>query len=421
MVDLSRTASPDLLSVVTSAAYVTDPYPFLAELRERTPVLNFASNLWAVSRYADVAHGMRDQALSCDFAALDSYSAYFRARGIDDRFPLPLNALDPPDHRRIRSVVGREFLPRVVEQMRPLVEATVEEVLDDLVASGRSDIDLVHDVAFPVPVAIIGKLFGLDPADRRLLQEWSEAFGAVSDPDPLLSDEQRRAAADATREAGAYFGRLLLSRRGAAGDDLMSRWLETRRLEHTMSVAEILVNGVFLLIVGHHNTVSLICNGLHALFEHPGELQRVRRDPALVPSAVEEMLRYDAPVQTSTRVTLEPYEVGGVVIPRRQQVMFLIGAANRDPQAFEEPDRFDVTRAQGNRNLGFGRGIHSCIGAELARLEVGITLGALLRRFPAIAPAGTVRRRTPCFTLRGMTSFPVRLGPAASDERVTDA
>jgi len=402
-------ASMNLLSIVGSSQFADDPYPYFRKLRTTAPVLRTDAGIWLVSRYADVARCVRDKRLSCDFSTIDSYAEYFRARGIDERFPLPLNGLDPPEHGRIRSAVAPEFAPHAVHAMRAAVEETVERVLDDIVAAGRHDIDLVEDVAYPVPIAVIARLFGIPDEDRPTLRKWSEAFGAVSDPDPLLTDDQRRAAAEATREAGAYFGRLLTARRRNPGDDLMSRWLAST----SMSVAELLVNGVFLLIVGHHNTVSLICNGMLALLRHPDQLDRLRREPALMDNGIEELLRYDSPVQTSTRVTVEPYEIDGVEIPARRQVMLLLGSANRDEAAFAEPDRLDVSRADAVRNLGFGRGIHSCVGGPLARLEAGATLSALVRRFPELAQSGPVRRRVPCFTLRMMTSLPMNLGPAA--------
>ncbi len=407
---MTTTSTEDFLSVVSTPEYVADPYPFLRDLRAAAPAAHAGSGIWVVSRYADVVRGLKDPTLSCDFARLDSYDRYFRARGVDDRFPLPLNALDPPDHRRIRTAITPEFQPAALDALRPVITQTVDEVLDDIVASGRTEIDLVDDVAYPIPIRIIARLFGIPPQDQPLLQRWSHEFGVVSDPDALLTDAQRDAAAEATREAGAYFATLVRSRRGTADAHLLGRWLSAARADRTMSLAELLVNGVFLLIVGHHNTVSLICNGMHALLQHPDQLDLLRRDPSLMPNAVEELLRFDSPVQTSTRVTTGTYHVDGVDIPAARQVMLLLGSANRDENVFTEPDRLDLRRQAASRNLGLGRGMHSCLGGVLARIEVGAALAALVRRFPEMTAAGPVRRRVPCFTLRGMTSFPVRLG-----------
>lgn len=400
----------DFFSVVRSPEYVADPYPYFRELRALAPAVETGSGIWLVTRYPDVAHALRDPRLSCDFSSVDLPAAYLRSRGLDERYPLPLNALDPPDHRRIRQAIAPPFVPHLVERMRPAVERTVTEVLDRLAHRRGDVVDLVAEVAYPVPIAVIADMFGIPAADRSMLERWSRAFGAVSDPDPLLTDEQRRAVAGATSEAGEYFGRLIAHRRRHLGDDLMSQLLAGHRRDRAMSIPELLVNGVFLLMVGHHNTVSLIANGLLALLRHPAELARLRDDPALAANAAEELLRYDSPVQTATRFTRDEYQIGGVRIPARRQVMLLLGSANRDEAGFTDPDRLDLSRPQASRHLGLGRGIHACVGGPLARLEAGHTLAALVRRFPGLAQAGEVRRNTPCFALRGMTSFPVRLG-----------
>jgi cytochrome P450 len=405
---IHATAMESFFSVVSSPEYIADPYPFFRELRAE-PVIETESGIWLITRYADVARALRDPALSCDFTSVDLPAEYLRARGVDERYPRPLNALDPPDHRRIRAAMAPSFAPNVVQRMRPAVERVVDAVLDDL-ASG-SVVDLVADIGYPIPVAVITDMFGIPVADRPLIERWSRDFGEVSDPDVLLTDEQRQAVVGATREAGDYFARLLAARRRAPGEDLMSQWLAASREHRSMSIPELVVNGLFLLMVGHHNTVSLICNGLSALLAHPGELGRLRSNPALMDNALEELLRYDSPVQTATRFTTTAgYNVNGIDIPPRHQVILLLGSANRDEAAFTEPDRLDLSRPGAGRHLGLGRGPHACVGGTLARLEAGLTLTGLLRRFPGLTEAGRIQRHTPCFALRGMTHFPVRLG-----------
>jgi cytochrome P450 len=401
----------DFFAAVTSPEYITDPYPFLRQLRAREPAVETESGIWLVSRYADVARALRDPKLSCDFTSLEMPAAYLRARGVDERYPRPLNALDPPDHRRIRAAIAPPFVPNLVERMRPAVARTVDHVLDPIANRAGAIVDVVGEIAYPIPVAVIADMFGIPVADRPLIERWSRAFGEVSDPDNLLTDDQRQSVVEATREAGDYFARLLAGRRRAPGTDLMSQWLAAYHASRPMSISELLVNGLFLLMVGHHNTVSLICNGLHALLANPGELDRLRTDPALMDNAIEELIRYDSPVQTATRFTTTiSYNAGGIDIPARRQVILLLGSANRDETAFTDPDRLDISRPTASRHLGLGRGIHACIGGPLARLEAGITLAGLLRRFPDLALSGTVRRHTPCFALRGMTHFPVLLG-----------
>lgn len=405
----SGTVAPsDFFSQVTDPAYVANPYPYLRRLRERAPAVPTPSGIWLVGRYADVAHAVRDPELSCDFASLDQPAEYFRSRGLDERFPMPLNALDPPDHRRIRSAVAPAFTSAMVQQLRPTVDDLTDQVLSRLADEDRP-VDVVSEIAYPIPVAVIAGIFGIPERDRPLLEHWSRVFGSVSDPDVLVSEAERRATVSATHEAARYFGRLVVARRRAPGTDLMSRWVADHLERNAMSVPELLVNGVFLLIVGHHNTVSLISNGLAALLDNPGELRRLHDDPALIESGIDELLRYESPVQTATRFTKAPYDVDGAVIPAGRQVTLLLGSANRDDTMFPDADRLDLSRHNAGRHLAFGRGTHACVGGTLARMEAGRVLTALVRRFPAMRQVGPRERHTPSFALRAITRFPVRL------------
>ncbi|WP_018680592.1 cytochrome P450 [Actinokineospora enzanensis] len=399
-------AAVDFFATAAGAEYVADPYPWLRELRAAGPVVPTEAGFWLVPRYRDVVAGLRDPRLSCELGRLPAYADYFQARGIDDRFPPPLNALDAPDHTRLRAAMSKEFVPQAVDRMIPTIDRAARSVVDSLPDEG--EIDLVSTVSYPVPIAIIGALFDLPDEDLPTLARWSRAFGSASDPDVLLGPAQVTAAADATREAGEYFGRLV-GRRRRGGDDLLARWLAGSRAERTLTVAETLVNGVFLLMVGHHNTVSLISNGMLALLRAPRQLDRLRSDPSLMDSAVHELLRYDSPVQTATRATVEPYEVDGVVIPSGHPILFLLGSANRDETTFPSPDRLDLARPDANRNLGFGRGAHACVGGYMARLETAATLRALLARYRTIEIAGEPVRQIPSMSLRGLAAFPIRV------------
>lgn len=406
--DAGPPAAPaDLFTEVCGPQYAADPYPYLARLRDQGPALRTEQDVWLVTRHADVVAGLRDPALSCDLSRSPAHEEYFRARGIDARFPMPLNALDPPEHRRIRTAISREFVPQAVDRLRPDLDAVVADVVRGLPDSGV--VDLVADLAYPVPIAVVGRLFGIPPEDWPMLERWSRAFGAASDLDLLLGPDQREAATAATAEAGEYFARLVADRRRRPVVDLMGRWLATVRQDRSMTVAELLVNGVFLLMVGHHNTVSLIAGGVLNLLRHPEELARLRADPGLLDNAVDELLRYDSPVQTATRVTTEALDVGGTVIPAGRTTLLLIGAANRDPRAFDDPDRVDVSRAGTRQQVGFGRGLHACLGAYLARIETGQTLRALLARYPEISLAGEPVRPSPSFSLRSLSGLPVGL------------
>lgn len=397
-----------LFDTVCGAEYADDPYPLLARLRELGPALRTEHDVWLVTRFSDVVAGLRDTSLSCDLTRSPAHEDYFRTRGIDARFPMPLNALDPPDHSRIRSAIGHEFAPQAVRRLRGMIESVAADVVGGLPDSGV--VDLVADVAFPVPITVVGRMFGIPEDDWPLLERWSRAFAAASDLDLLLSPGQRELATAATLEAGEYFARLVVDRRRRPRDDLMGRWVAATRADRSMTVAELLVNGVFLLMVGHHNTVSLIASGMLALLRHPEELARLRAEPALIDHAVDELLRFDSPVQTATRVTTCALDVGGTLVPPGRTVLLLLGSANRDPRAFVDPDRLDVTRSGIRQQVGFGRGLHACPGAFLARVETAAALRELLTRYPQITQAGDPVRPSPSFSLRRMAALPVRLG-----------
>lgn len=399
----------DFFDHVLTADYADQPYPHLAGIR-RSAAVRTKAGIWLAGRYADVAAGLRDPRLSCDLTRGAGYAEYFRSRGIDDRFPLPLNALDPPDHPRIRAAVSAEFLPAAVEGLRPAIDAAARTAVDRLAARAPGVVDLVAELAYPLPISLIGTLFGIPEPDWPLLERWSRAFGAVSDPDRLLTARARAAGAEATRECGEYFGRLVQRRRRGDNGDLLSRWLAGMRENRRMSLPELLVNGVFLLMVGHHNTVSLIANGMLALLRAPHRLAQLRADPALVDVAVDELLRYDSPVQTATRVTACDYPIGETVIPEGSTVMLLLGAANRDPDRYPDPDELRFDRGSGKAHLGFGRGPHACVGALLARVETAAALRELITRFPLLEQAGPEERRVPSFSLRGLEKLPLRIG-----------
>lgn len=407
----------DLTALAHTPGFVTDPYPAYRALRQQGRTIPDASGLWLVPRYADVFAGLRDPRLSCDFGLAPQTAQFFGARGISAELPPPLNALDGVDHQRIRASLVPPFAARAVHALAPVVRAAVTAVLDRLAAraAAGAPVDLVAELAYPVPVAVIAELFGIPPTDHGLLTRWSEAFGAVSDPDPLLTDEQRDAVAAATAEAGAYFGRMLVDRHRRPGSDLLSQWLATARAQRTMNIRELLVNGVFLLMVGHHNTVSLISSGLLALLERPDQLAILRAaGDADLDRAMDELIRFDSPVQTATRFTTEPLLIGDVTVPTGSAVLLLLGSANRDERTFTDPDRVDLTRANAGTHVGLGRGVHACVGGPLARLEAGWALRAVARRFPHLEPAGTPGRRVPSFSLRGVSALPTVLGrPAA--------
>ncbi len=309
--------------------------------------------------------------------------------------------VDPPDHTRLRTLVQKAFTPRVVERLRPRIEALVKEALDE--AEARGSMDLVADLAYPLPVTVIAELLGVPVEDRSAFRRWSDALVGALDPVALTD---RRSAVLAARDAlHAYLERVVAERRAAPRDDLISRLVEAEEQGDRLSGPELLAMGVLLLVAGHETTVNLIGNGINALLAHPDQLARLRDEPELIEPAVEELLRYDSPVQLTGRVALEELELGGRRVEPGQMLMLLLGAANRDPRVFAEPERLDLGRDP-NPHLAFGRGIHFCLGAPLARLEGQIAIRELVRRFPTLRLAGTPERR-PTVTLRGFASLPL--------------
>jgi cytochrome P450 len=317
--------------------------------------------------------------------------------------------MDPPDHTRLRGLVSKAFTPKMVERLRARVQQVVDERLDAVEARGNGRMDVVTDLAYPLPVVIICELLGVPPEDQATFQSWSSELAASIDPDPLISPEQRARIETAGNAFLEYFTQLIERRRGSLRDDLLSALIEAEEGGDRLSEEELLGTALFLLVAGHETTVNLIGNGTLALLQHRDQLERLRGDPSLDRHAVEELLRFDSPVQLTQRITLDEYAVAGVTIPKGQNLVPLLGAANRDPAEFTEPDRLDLARENANRNVAFGGGHHFCLGASLARLEGAVAIGTLVRRFPDIELSATPERRT-TFTLRGLEHLPVSIG-----------
>ncbi|HZV53169.1 MAG TPA: cytochrome P450 [Candidatus Dormibacteraeota bacterium] len=376
-----------------------DPYPFYEQLRRSGPVV-WAPSLerWLVTGHPEVVEVLRDERFSADRRKWRGFEPVVEPGREGARSML---VVDPPDHTRLRTLVQKAFTPRVVERLRPRIEALVKEALDE--AEARGSMDLVADLAYPLPVTVIAELLGVPVEDRSAFRRWSDALVGALDPVALTD---RRSAVLAARDAlHAYLERVVAERRAAPRDDLISRLVEAEEQGDRLSGPELLAMGVLLLVAGHETTVNLIGNGINALLAHPDQLARLRDEPELIEPAVEELLRYDSPVQLTGRVALEELELGGRRVEPGQMLMLLLGAANRDPRVFAEPERLDLGRDP-NPHLAFGRGIHFCLGAPLARLEGQIAIRELVRRFPTLRLAGTPERR-PTVTLRGFASLPL--------------
>jgi cytochrome P450 len=363
---------------------------------------------WAAARYRDVERLLQEPAFSTDRDDVALMKMVRRAtRGIPEFENLVDNNLlmiDGARHRRLRGLVSKVFTPRRVEALRPRVAALAEDLLDRMAA--REEVDLIRDFAQPLPTIVIAELLGAPSADHERFRAWSDDL--VELLDPLLGHEGFDPPERANRELSSYLRGLLAERRRAPRDDLLSAMSEAHEAGDSLAEGELVALASLLLAAGNETTTNLIGNAVLLLLQHPAERKRLQNDLALLPSAVEECLRFEPPVQLTDRAVVEPVELSGVQLRPGTIVLGLIAAANRDPERFPDPDRFDIGRAE-NRHLAFGSGNHYCLGAALARLEAQVALDALLRRFPDFdgSPAPPEWKRST--VLRGPTVLSVRL------------
>lgn len=391
-----------LLYDPTRPSFRADPYPRYRVLRERDPIhRSFAAGGWILSRYSDVVAVLRDPAFSSDERHWRRYRVV-RARNARLGLPDPYESerasmlrVDPPDHTRLRNLISKAFTPRAVERMRPRVEAILKELLAPFGTSGR--FELVRDLASPLPVTVIAEMLGVPTEDRERFRHWSdEVIRSLGDSTP----EDLVCSVRAMEELGEYLVEIAEMRRRDPRPDLLSALVAAEEAGDKLSPGELATMGVLLLVAGNETTTNLIANGTLALLRNPDQLERLRREPELVPNAVEELLRYDSPVQLTSRLVREDLELRGHRFRRGEQLVLLLGAANRDPEAFPDPDRLDVAR-ENVRHLSFGHGIHFCLGAQLARLEGALALRALLARFPNLALGSEPVEWRPNTVLRG--------------------
>jgi cytochrome P450 len=382
------------------ADFVADPYPTYTALRRDDPVLWWEpGQAWLVSRHRDVSGLLRDRRLGRVFTPREPRERYAPWNLLNEHSMLEV---EPPDHTRLRRLVSREFTPRRVEAMRVDI-ARITDALLDAAEPQDGAIDMVPAVAEQLPVEVIADLLGIPPADRHLLRPWSNAIVALYE---LTHDEAvAERAIEASRAFIDYLRDLVAERRLARGTDLLSALTAASDEEERLSADEVVATAILLLNAGHEASVNVLSNGLAALLRHPAELARLRRDPSLVPGAVEEFIRYDTPLSVFTRTAFTDVEVTGVTVAEGQRVALLLGSANHDETVFVEPGRFDVGRID-NHHVGFGGGIHFCLGAPLARLELVVAVERILQRFPVLEAAGEPERR-PTFQFRGHRRVPV--------------
>jgi cytochrome P450 len=392
-------------------AFVADPYPAYAELRARGRVHWFEpTGQWLVPHHADVSALLRDRRLGRTYQHRFAHEEFGRTAPPTEHEPFhTLNDhgmldLEPPDHTRIRRLVSKAFTPRTVEQLKPYVRDLAGELVARLVEAGGGD--LLTDVAEPLPVAVIAEMLGIPEADRGQLRPWSADICGMYELNP--SEETARKAVRASVEFSEYLQELIAERRKEPGEDLISGLIAAHDEGDRLTEQEMISTCVLLLNAGHEATVNATVNGWWALFRHPEQLAALRADHTLVPSAVEELMRYDTPLQLFERWVLDEIEIDGTVIPRGAEIAMLFGSANHDPAVFDAPGRLDLTR-EDNPHISFSAGIHYCIGAPLARIELAASMTALLEKAPTLRLAAEPERK-PNFVIRGLQGLGVEVG-----------
>lgn len=391
--------------------FIEDPYSRYAAMRKADPVHRSELEFWVLFRYEDVLRFLRDPSLSVEdrnarMTALDEMVTQILGDRAE-RGGRSMLSRDPPDHTRLRKLVTKAFTPRVIENLRPRIQVLVDQMLE--AAAARGEIDVITEFAFPLPFVVISEMLGVPSSDGTRLREWSGLI--VRSLEPLVDPDTIRAIADASDHMFDHVSDLIAWKRKEPGDDLLTALIAAEEHGDVLSDEELVEQVVLLYIAGHETTVNLIGNGVLALLRSRDQLERLQRDTSLMPAAVEELLRFDSPVQMTRRITLTDVEIGGKVIEKGAFCALILASANHDPEHFgEDSERLDVTREKAHQQLSFGGGAHYCLGAALARLEGEVAVGSLIHRFPKLdlASEPTWNGR---LNLRGLDTLPVALKP----------
>jgi pimeloyl-[acyl-carrier protein] synthase len=392
--------------------FIADPHPQLHRLRSEDPIhWSTILGVWVLTRYADVRTAMQDKRLSSNSAKWDNFNKYF-LRGATSSTPMSemygkwMLQMDPPDHTRLRALVNKAFTPRVVELMRPAIQAMVDKLIDEAIAKG--EMEVMSDLAFPLPILVICVLLGVPPEDYEKIRAWThELLPSMS---PAVSAAGMARINDVIVEYREYFRQLANQRRETPKDDLLSAMIAAREKGQKLSEEELLATCILLAFAGHATTAQLIGKGVLTFIQNPDQLEKLRNDPSLAGGAIEELCRYESPLQVLYRASTAPVEIGDKVIPENQLVLFSVAAANRDPEQFADPDRFDITR-DASKHIAFAHGIHYCAGAPLARLEGQITFNTLFRRLKDLQVLADGIRREPSLLLRGLATLRISFQP----------
>jgi pimeloyl-[acyl-carrier protein] synthase len=382
--------------------FLANPYPLYHRLRAEDPVHHSPLGFWVLSRYDDVVLSLRDPRF-----AKEAIAAFVAARFGIAPVGIGLSMLDrdPPDHTRLRGLVSKAFTPRVVERLRPQIQQIIDGLLDRV--EGAHSMDLIEAFAYPLPVIVICQMLGVPVEHRERFKQWGLDIARGLDGILLPPDSEVLRRSSAARHAlSEYFRELIAERRASPREDMLSALIAAEEAGDKLSEEELLATCILLLVAGHETTVNLIGNGTLALLRHPDQLRRLRENPELIGSAVEELLRYDGPVQRTARIPSEDVTIGGRTIAKGEMVMPFIGAADRDPAQFPDPDRLDIARPD-NRHIAFGWGIHFCLGAPLARVEGQLAINTLVQRLPKLALATDKPEYRQSLTLRGLTALPI--------------
>ncbi|MDE2967485.1 MAG: cytochrome P450 [Chloroflexota bacterium] len=391
--------------------FIANPYPTYKELRERDPYHpSPLTGAMVISKYDDVD------------AVLRNYKVFSNQRGpvgtrnrrnigeqIENELQPSMLSLDPPDHTRLRGLVSRAFTPRQIAKMEEHIRATAHGLLDEV--EGDDEFDLMSNLAALLPTVVIAEMIGVPTRDRQQFKEWSDKFARVLEPN--LSADELSVVFETGQLFDQYFRGIVAERRDDPQDDLVSRLIEAEEEGDKLTEAEMLVTLRLLLVAGNETTTNLIGNGLKALLEHPDQMELLRQRPELIDNAIEELLRYDSPVQLDGRMTLDEFQIDRHTLKPGRPVSLLIGGANRDPEEFSDPEMLDITREDAG-NISFGRGIHHCLGAPLARLEGKIAFEALLERFDNIQFGTRTPEYKPNIVLRGLRHLDIRVDRAGT-------